>query len=77
MSGLLVHYDDDVVWVTLDRPAAANTIGLALAQELGELVGSLGSARVLVIQAAGAAFCGGGDLRDRRRPPRAGRPRRC
>ena len=54
-------------WVTLDRPAALNALNQRMIEELAHYFGGLcdGSAtRVVVLRAAGAAFCAGLDLKD-------------
>jgi 2-(1,2-epoxy-1,2-dihydrophenyl)acetyl-CoA isomerase len=63
---LRVVMDDLVARITLTRPDAANTIGLELARELRQTVATIAEsgARVVVIDAEGATFCGGGDLRE-------------
>jgi 2-(1,2-epoxy-1,2-dihydrophenyl)acetyl-CoA isomerase len=56
---------DDVVWLTLNRPAAMNAMNLALAMDLRDAITEVSndtSARALVIQGAGKAFCAGGDV---------------
>ncbi|MEO7240970.1 MAG: enoyl-CoA hydratase-related protein [Sphingomicrobium sp.] len=55
-----------VAWLTLNRPAAGNTIDAALADALGSAAAECGAdaaVRVVVITGAGALFCGGGDIR--------------
>ncbi|MEO7634034.1 MAG: enoyl-CoA hydratase/isomerase family protein [Sphingomicrobium sp.] len=55
-----------VAWLTLNRPAAGNTIDVALAEALGAAVAECArdtALRALVITGAGALFCGGGDIR--------------
>lgn len=56
----------DVARITLARPEAANTIGMELARALRGAVEQVGAspARVLVLDADGTAFCGGGDVRE-------------
>jgi len=71
---LLLRHDDPrgVVTVTLNRPQAFNALSedmlAALQAELDALAGD-GSARVLVLAAAGKAFCAGHDLREMRAQP--------
>jgi len=71
---LLLRHDDPrgVVTVTLNRPQAFNALSedmlVALLAELDALAGD-GSARVLVLAAAGKAFCAGHDLREMRAQP--------
>ncbi|MEO7240704.1 MAG: enoyl-CoA hydratase-related protein [Sphingomicrobium sp.] len=55
-----------VAWLTLNRPAAGNTIDVALADALGRAAAECSAdaaVRVVVITGAGALFCGGGDIR--------------
>jgi 2-(1,2-epoxy-1,2-dihydrophenyl)acetyl-CoA isomerase len=56
---------DDVAWVTLNRPDAANTINLQFGRDLLDAAtrcrGTHG-VRAVVITGAGRAFCFGGDL---------------
>ncbi len=63
-----------VVTLTLNRPAAFNALSesllAALARELAALQGDE-SARVLVLAAAGKAFCAGHDLKEMRAQPSA------
>lgn len=56
---------DSVLWLTLNRPTAGNTIDVELARTLVEWAGRAGSnqeVRVVVITGAGKLFCGGGDI---------------
>jgi 2-(1,2-epoxy-1,2-dihydrophenyl)acetyl-CoA isomerase len=58
---------DGVARITLDRPAAANTIDRALAAELRDVslrISHDPSVRAVVLGANGKVFCGGGDLSD-------------
>ncbi|MFT4030129.1 MAG: enoyl-CoA hydratase/isomerase family protein [Protaetiibacter sp.] len=67
MSDVLgVTLGDAVSRVTLTRPAAANTIGMEAARAFRDAVASVRAAgsRVLVIDALGSTFCGGGDVRE-------------
>jgi 2-(1,2-epoxy-1,2-dihydrophenyl)acetyl-CoA isomerase len=56
---------DDVAWVTLNRPEAANTLNLQLGRDLLDAAtrcrGTHG-VRAVVLTGAGKAFCFGGDL---------------
>ncbi len=69
---LLRHDEAGVAWLTLNRPAARNalSVGLmaALHAALDEIAGDP-AARVVVISAAGPAFCAGHDLREMRANP--------
>jgi enoyl-CoA hydratase/carnithine racemase len=71
---LLVERRGPAVFVTLNRPAAANALSRALVAELTKLVGDLGAEvamgadlRALVLTGAGdKAFSAGADLKERR-----------
>ena len=57
--------DGPVATITLNRPAAFNSIDLAIAkklEQLGAQVEADENIRVLVIEGEGRAFCAGGDL---------------
>lgn len=61
----LLAVDGPVATLTLNRPTAFNSINLAIAQRLEQLalqVEADDSIRVLVVEGAGRAFCGGGDI---------------
>ncbi|MBV9566361.1 MAG: enoyl-CoA hydratase/isomerase family protein [Bradyrhizobium sp.] len=61
----LLAIDGPVATITLNRPAAFNSINLAIARRLEQLAAEVEAneqVRVLVIQGEGRAFCGGGDL---------------
>jgi enoyl-CoA hydratase/carnithine racemase len=61
----LLRVDGPVATITLNRPAAFNSINLAIAQKLevlGAEVEANDDIRVLVIEGEGRAFCAGGDL---------------
>ena len=60
-----VRIDGPVATITLNRPAAYNSIDLSIAKKLEQLstdVAASDDTKVLVIEAAGRAFCAGGDL---------------
>ncbi len=62
---LLVEKDRGIVRLTLNRPEKRNALSLALLQNLGRMIASIGAdptARVVVIGGRGAAFCAGHDL---------------
>ncbi len=62
---LLVNRSGGVVWLTLNRPNAANTIDAPMARAFRTTVTELNadeSVRALVISGAGKMFCAGGDL---------------
>jgi enoyl-CoA hydratase/carnithine racemase len=61
----LLRIDGPVATITLNRPAAFNSINLAIAQKLEQLAAQVeadNTIRVLVIEGEGRAFCAGGDL---------------
>ena len=61
-----VAFEGDIARITLARPDAANTIGMAAARAFRDAVAEVAgsAARVLVLDAEGPAFCGGGDVRE-------------
>jgi enoyl-CoA hydratase/carnithine racemase len=61
----LLRIEGAVATITLNRPAAFNSIDLAIAKKLEQLSAEVEASdeiRVLVIEGAGRAFCAGGDL---------------
>ena len=61
----LLRIDGAIATITLNRPAAFNSIDLAIAKklaELGTVVEGADEVKVLVIEGDGRAFCAGGDL---------------
>jgi enoyl-CoA hydratase/carnithine racemase len=61
----LLSVEGPVATITLNRPAAFNSINLAIAKRLERLAAQVEAdrnIRVLVIQGEGRAFCAGGDL---------------
>src|SRR5581483_851792 len=61
----LLRIDGPIATITLNRPAAFNSINLAIAQKLEALATEVEAddgIRVLVIEGEGRAFCAGGDL---------------
>jgi enoyl-CoA hydratase/carnithine racemase len=61
----LLRVEGPIATITLNRPAAFNSINLAIAQKLealGAEVEASHEIRVLVIEGEGRAFCAGGDL---------------
>jgi enoyl-CoA hydratase/carnithine racemase len=61
----LLRVDGPIATITLNRPAAFNSINLAIAQKLEALAAEVETSdeiRVLVIEGEGRAFCAGGDL---------------
>lgn len=66
-STLLLEVKDSVGHITLNRPAAANSINLDLARDLMYAVLRCDEdpdIRAVLISGAGNLFCGGGDLKD-------------
>jgi enoyl-CoA hydratase/carnithine racemase len=69
---LLRHDAGGVAWLTLNRPAARNALSIALMEALiAEIMGIEHDpdVKVVVIGAAGPAFCAGHDLRELRASP--------
>src|SRR5580692_10228904 len=61
----LLEIDGPIATITLNRPAAFNSIDLSIARKLEQLSAQVEAdetIRVLVIQGEGRAFCAGGDL---------------
>lgn len=61
----LLRIDGPVATITLNRPAAFNSIDLSIAKKLEQLsaeVEASADIKVLVIEGGGRAFCAGGDL---------------
>src|SRR5215471_8490549 len=61
----LLRVEGPIATITLNRPAAFNSINLAIAQKLEQLalqIEASDAIRVVVIEGEGRAFCAGGDL---------------
>jgi enoyl-CoA hydratase/carnithine racemase len=61
----LLRIEGPIATITLNRPAAFNSINLSIAQKLDALSAEIeanDAIRVLVIEGEGRAFCAGGDL---------------
>src|SRR6202795_3918694 len=61
----LLRIEGPIATITLNRPAAFNSIDLSIARKLEQLgaeVEASDDIKVLVIEGEGRAFCGGGDL---------------
>jgi enoyl-CoA hydratase/carnithine racemase len=61
----LLTIEGPIATITLNRPAAFNSIDLSIAKRLEELAAEVEASdgvKVLVIEGAGRAFCAGGDL---------------
>ncbi len=64
---LLLERQDDVLYVTLNRPESRNAMNLAMLEELHALLAATGkdrSLRAIVLRGAGGHFCAGGDIKD-------------
>ncbi len=64
---LSIRKDGAVDWLTLDRPAALNTLNAVMIDELGAYFSGLETdpgVRVVVLRGAGGQFCAGLDLKD-------------
>lgn len=62
---LTIHREEQVDWVTLNRPDVLNAINVQMVSELREYFGSLAQSietRVVVLAGAGRAFCAGLDI---------------
>ena len=61
----LLRIEGPIATITLNRPAAFNSIDLSIAKKLEQLAAEIETSddiRVLVIEGEGRAFCAGGDL---------------
>jgi enoyl-CoA hydratase/carnithine racemase len=61
----VLQVDGPIATITLNRPAAFNSIDLSIAKKLEQLAAEIEASsdiRVLVIEGEGRAFCAGGDL---------------
>lgn len=62
---VLLEREGAIAVVTLNRPAAGNTVDMALARTLEDIVDELAAddgTRCVVLTGAGKLFCGGGDV---------------
>ncbi len=62
-----IEKEDGILWVTLNRPEALNTMNTALVDELHACFGSLpdrNDIRVVILRGSGRAFCAGLDLKE-------------
>jgi enoyl-CoA hydratase/carnithine racemase len=69
---LLHETRDDIAWLTLNRPQARNALSRALMSALESAIDAAAAdpaVRIVVIAAAGPAFCAGHDLREIRAEP--------
>jgi 2-(1,2-epoxy-1,2-dihydrophenyl)acetyl-CoA isomerase len=63
---LQLTFEDGVAFLTLNRPNAANALGLTMARELFDAAlqcQSRPAVRAVVLTGAGSAFCAGGDVK--------------
>lgn len=73
-SPLLLEHDDALAIITLNNPARANVLDLAMAQALAAAVEKIASqpgVRALLITANGKHFCAGGDINSMQDPTRS------
>jgi enoyl-CoA hydratase len=69
---LLVEQRQQIVYVTLNRPASLNALNITLRDDLKQCFTSVQASRdvrVVVITGAGRAFCAGADIKEWREPP--------
>ncbi|MBI2918064.1 MAG: enoyl-CoA hydratase/isomerase family protein [Chloroflexi bacterium] len=62
---ILLEKDSGIAWVTLNRPQALNAVNEAMGHEYIEVMEELSKdndVRVVVVRAAGKAFCAGADV---------------
>jgi len=63
-----IEKEDEVAWLTLNRPEVLNAINVQMVTELRDYFGGLSedaSTRIVVMRGAGRAFCAGLDLSSR------------
>ena len=69
---LLRQDQEGIAWLTLNRPSARNALSVALLEALEAAIAAIAAdsrVKVVVIGAAGPAFCAGHDLREVRANP--------
>ena len=67
-QSLIFQRQDEIAYLTLDRPEAGNAINLALAEELAEVcqrANEDGDIRVVVVTGSGESFSSGGEVTER------------
>lgn len=67
---LALEREGPILWLTLNRPAALNSLNLRMIDELHDCLDGLGNdreTRVVVMRGAGRHFCAGLDLKENRR----------
>jgi enoyl-CoA hydratase/carnithine racemase len=73
MTDILLRHDSDhIATLTLNRPAARNALSIPLMQALDDSLQAIATdptIHVVILAAAGPAFCAGHDLRDLRADP--------
>ena len=62
MGALRIERDDDVLRLTLARPASRNAFDAALIAELAEAFVDVGTARAVIVRGEGPSFCAGADV---------------
>lgn len=62
MSEVLIDHEGAVAFVTLNRPERLNALTVQWVDDFLAALGEVGSARAVVVRAAGRAFCAGADL---------------
>ncbi len=62
MGALQIHWDADVLRVTLSRPASRNAFDATLVEELAGAFVDVGKARAVVLAGEGKSFCAGADI---------------
>lgn len=68
---ILLHEQDGIVKLTLNRPQVRNALDLQLVEELSRALDALNNdrcVRVLLLTGAGRAFCSGGDVGGKFKP---------
>ncbi len=67
---LALEREGPILWLTLNRPAALNSLNLRMIDELHDFLDGLGDdreTRVVVMRGAGRHFCAGLDLKENRK----------
>ena len=76
-KNVLVRIEDNIAWVTLNRPAKRNAINPGIVFEMNQVLDVLEyeeDAKVLVLTGSGESFSAGMDLKEYFREPDAGNP---
>lgn len=64
---LLLERQEDVLYITLNRPDSRNAMNLAMLEELHAVLAAVAKdrgLRAIVLRGAGGHFCAGGDIKD-------------